>query len=177
MHALGINFIRRGRFASPLGLLLFAVGAMATGAVAVDYLDASEDLQRVEALQVRLQRQVRHDAGPRRREGAPPAAREDVQAAGRVVSQLRLPWDAVLREIEILADPAVSLLSLESQGQTRTLRLTGEAKTMADAVAYVSRLRESPWIDAAHLSGHEERQAGAVRVIRFSLDAAWSAPS
>ena len=47
---------------------------------------------------------------------------------------------------------------------------------MADVVAYVSRLRESHLIEAVNLSHHEERMAGAVRVIRFSLDATWKVP-
>ena len=77
-------------------------------------------------------------------------------------------------EIESRSDPAVALLSVEAQGQSRTMRISGEAKTMADAVAYVGRLRESPRLTAVFLSGHDEKQAGAVTVVRFSLDAKWS---
>lgn len=176
-HALDMDFVRRRRLASPLGLLLFAVGMMATGAVVVDYLDAGEELHRVKVQQARLLRQVQHDDASRGRESAPTVVRDDVQAAERVVSQLNLPWNALLRELENLADPAVALLSIEGQGQARTLRMTGEAKTMADVAAYVSRLRGSSQIDAATLSGHEKRQAGAVEVIRFSLDVDWGGRS
>ena len=104
-------------------------------------------------------------------------ARDDVKATERIVSQLNLPWNALLQELENLADPGIALLSIESQGQTRTLRLTGEAKTIGDVVAYVTRLRESPQVAAATLSGHEEKQAGAVEVIRFSLDVDWNSRS
>jgi Tfp pilus assembly protein PilN len=176
MHALDLDFVKRRRPASPLGLLLLFAGAAAAGVVATDYLDARAALERVEAQRSRLERQSRQS-----RPGAPPKAgaapaRDDAQSAAGAVAQLRLPWDALLREIELLADSSVALLSVESQGQARTLRLAGEAKTMADAVAYLARLRESPWIDTAHISGHEERQAGGVRVIRFSLEAVWSGP-
>lgn len=172
MNALELDFARRRRRASPLGLLLLAAGAAAIGASALDYLDAREALARAEAQQARLARQAK--APPPRAAKAP--VRDEVQPALRAVAQLRLPWDALLREIELLADPSVALLGIEGQGQARTLRLTGEAKTMADVVAYLGRLRDSPWIDAAHLSGHEERQAGSVKVIRFSLEASWSGP-
>lgn len=178
-YALDIDFIEHRRIASPLGLLLFAVGVMAMGVVAVDYLDAHEELQRVETQHARLLRQVRHDAAPRQhqRESAPTVARDDVKATERIVSQLNLPWNALLHELENLADPGIALLSIESQGQTRTLRLTGEAKTIGDVVAYVTRLRESPQVATATLSGHEEKQAGAVEVIRFSLDVDWNSRS
>jgi len=177
MHALELDFVKRRRLVSPLGLLLLAVGTAAAGVVAVDYLDARAALERIEAQQSRLDRQSRQSrqGAPLPKAGAAPA-RDDAQAAARAVVQLRLPWDALLREIELLADSSVALLSVESQGQTRTLRLAGEAKTMADAVAYLARLRESPWIDTAHISSHEERQADGVRVIRFSLEAVWSGP-
>lgn len=174
MHALDLDFVKRRRLASPLGLLLLIAGTAAAGVVAMDYLDARAALERVEAQHSRLERQSRQKA-PLPKAGAAPA-RDDAQSAARAVAQLRLPWDALLREIELLADSSVALLSVESQGQARTLRLAGEAKTMADAVAYLARLRESPWIDTAHISGHEERQADGVKVIRFSLEAAWSGP-
>jgi len=100
--------------------------------------------------------------------------RTDAKTIDVVAEHLGLPWDAVLREIESRSDPAVALLSVEVQGQARTIRITGEAKTMADAVAYVSRLRESQVLTAVFLSGHDEKQADAVTVVRFSLDAKWS---
>lgn len=176
-HALGIDFIEHRRVASPLGLLLFAVGVVVMGVVIADYLDAHEELQRVETQHARLLRQMRHDAVPRRRENPVVMAQTDAKAAERVFSQLNLPWNALLHELENLADSDIALLSIECQGQTRTLRLTGEAKTMADVVAYVTRLRESPQVVAATLSGHEEKQAGAVEVIRFSLDVDWNSRS
>lgn len=171
MHALELDFARGPRRVSPLGLLLFAAGAAALGAVLLDHLEAREALARAEAQQARLERQARQA-----RPGAKAPRRESAGAAERAVAQLRLPWDALLREIELVGDPAVALLSLEGQGAARTLRLTGEAKTMADAVAYLERLRASPWIDAAHLTGHEERQAGGVKVMRFAIEASWSGP-
>lgn len=174
MHALDLDFVKRRRLASPLGLLLLIAGTAAAGVVAMEYLDARAALERIEVQQSRLERQSRKKA-PLPKAGAAPV-RDDAQAASRAVAQLRLPWDALLREIELLADSSVALLSVEGQGQARTLRLAGEAKTMADAVAYLARLRESPWIDTAHISGHEERQADGVKVIRFSLEAVWSGP-
>jgi hypothetical protein len=173
MPALAINFVQRRRLVSPLGLLVLVVGLAAAGVVAGDYLDARDELKRAE---FRLARLKRPEAAPRPREGGAAVARGDAQTVDRAAARLRLPWDAVLREIETRTDPAVALLGIEARGQAHTVRISGEAKAMADVVAYVSRLRESQWIKAAYLSGHEQRQAGAVSVIRFSLDAQWSEP-
>ena len=172
MYSIGINFVQRRYPTSLFGLWLFAVGVVAAGVVAVDYFEARSELERVEMRLARLQRPV---SAPRQREGTLAATQADEKAVGRVVAQLRTPWDAVLREIEKLGSPAVALLSVDGQGQSHTLRITGEAKAMADVVAYLRRLRQSSLIEAANLSHHEERQAGAVNVIRFSLDATWRA--
>lgn len=173
MQAISLNFVQRRRLASPLGLLLFVAGLMAVGMVAFDFYGAQEELTRVEARQARL---PRPDAVKPVRVSALPALADDAKLVVRVVAQLRQPWDTVLHEIDMLADPAVALLSIEAQGQTRTLHLTGEVKTMAALVAYVGRLRASPSIDTAYLSHHEDRQVGAVKVIRFAVDATWRAP-
>lgn len=173
MQALNLNFMAHRRLGSPLGLLVLAAGMVAVSVVAIDYIEVRAELERV---QLRQTRQTKPDA-PRQRTSASPATLDDAKAMARVSSQLRLPWDAVLREMELRVDPAVAILSVEGQGQTRTLRITGEAKTMADVGAYVNQLRQSSLIDTAYLSGHEEKQAGAVKVIRFSLDAVWRLPS
>ena len=173
-HALDIDFVRQRRLASPLGLLLLAAGLAAVLAVAFEYQDARDELAQAEQRQARLLRQLRPDPAARPRAVAQVPARTDGQAVARVQAQLQLPWDAVLRELELLSDPTVALLSIDGQGQTRTLRIAGEARKMADVVAYVGRLRASPWVRTANLSGHEVKQAGALSVIRFALDVSWS---
>jgi Tfp pilus assembly protein PilN len=174
MNPLGLNFVERRRYVSPLGWLLLAGGAALAVVLAFDLRDAQTELERVQLQQARLSRPV---ATARAKSASKPAAREDVKLIERVASKLQLPWDAVLDEIDQLEDPAVAILGVEAQGQAHSLRLTGEAREMADVVAYVRRLRKSPSIESANLSHHEEKQAGAVKVIRFSLDANWRAPS
>lgn len=181
MQALGFNFAGHRRISSPLGLTLLAAGVAAFAVITLDYLAASEDLARVQA---RHERMVRLDSAtrPGKRVAALPAtaassiAGDSANASNtvmRVTQQLQLPWDALLQDLETLVDPSVALLSLDAQGQAHTLRLTGEAKTMAEVLAYVGRLRALPSLDAAQLTSHEEKLAGTVKVIRFTVDANW----
>lgn len=173
MHALNLNFMAHRRLGSPLGLLVLAAGIVAASIVAVDFVEGRAELDRVH---MRQARQSKPEA-VRQRTSASPEMQDDAKAMGRVSSQLRLPWDAVLRDMELMVDPAVGILSVEGQGQTRTLRITGEAKAMVEVVAYVNHLRQSSLIETVYLSSHEEKQAGAVKIIRFSLDAVWRLPS
>lgn len=181
MNALAINFVQGRRLASPLGLLLLVVGMAAAGVVALDYQDARDALGRVELRQARVSRPAsatRPNAGTSTADSARNGANgaSGAKAIEVLADQLSLPWDAMLRAIETRSDPAVALLSVEAQGQTRTIRISGEAKSMSDVAAYVRHLRESPLLASVFLNGHEEKQAGAVTVIRFALDAKWSGP-
>ena len=170
MNSLDLNFLRRRRLVSMPGLVLFALGAAALSVVGMDYRAARAELNRVE---LGLAAPRKSDATAAQRDLALPAATDEKQAVERVRAQLNTPWDVVLREIATRAGPSVALLELEAQGQTRSLRITGEAKTMSDVVAFVGRLRESKIIETANLSRHEEVMSASVKVIRFSLDANW----
>ncbi len=174
IQPLDIDFIRRRRPVSLACVVLLLAGLVTVGVTLSDYLDARNDLERLEARQARMQRGQRQESLALRR--AEPAAQPlaEIPTVDSIAARLRLPWDAMLQELERHADAPVALLSVESQGHGRGLRLTGEAKSMADVLAYVSRLGASPRIGSATLSGHEARMAGAVRVIRFSLDVTWS---
>jgi len=174
VQALRIDFVRRRRFASPLGWLLLLVGAMGLGVVALDHSQAQDELL---AVQARAQRQARGSQALALRRDAAPVSPEAAVATARASSALAKPWDGLLRDLESLRDPRVALLAVEAQADARSLRLTGEARSMADVVAYVNRLRRLPLTRSAVLATHENRRDGEVDVIRFSLDMVWKAPA
>jgi hypothetical protein len=67
----------------------------------------------------------------------------------------------------------VALISVDVQAASSSLRLVGEARTMADALAYARSLRQSNHLQKVFMSGQEEKMAGTQKVLRFSLDADW----
>ena len=92
------------------------------------------------------------------------------------MAQLLLPWGPLLDVLEARTGPAIALLSLDVQGAGRTLRVTGEARAMADVLDYVRALRGAGPIAEVALSGHEARMADAAQSIRFTLDIRWGWP-
>jgi hypothetical protein len=172
MYTLDINFALRRPRVSGLGGALLLLGVSAGCVVAWNYAEAHTQLEQAQARLARLQRSASSTPRPAVQTSGP---REDDKAHLKVSSQLRRPWSGLLSEIDLVSSPAIALLSVESQGQSRTLRITGDAKSMGDAVAYVNRLRQSSLIEAVYLSQHEDRLAGPVHVVRFSLDATWKA--
>lgn len=183
LRPLAIDFVRPRPIASLPGLLLLVAGVAAISIVTVDYLDAQDEHERIAAQVTRLeQQQKKRQSGAslaassrKREEDRSITAKE--QIAKSITDRLNQPWDSVLGEIESITDPAVSLLDIHGDARTRTLRITGEAKEMADVVLYLNRLRDSSRFGPAWLSHHETVQDGAVKVIRFTLETVWTKPA
>ena len=174
--ALNINFAAPRRAAFAVGGALLLLGLAALGTVLLAYRDAEAELAQVEQRQERVARQWQPARSVQPPQSTASSARDDSLAAARI-GALAQPWGDVLLALERSASPAVALLSVDGQGKSRLLRLTGEARSMDDALAFARRLRQSAWIDAVQLTNHEERLTGAVTVLRFSLDVNWkSAP-
>jgi len=174
MNALNVSFVRGRKPPTLVGLLLLAVGLMTVTWATLDLLDTQDALARADARRARLQAQLKPGTARARSVVAvAPVGRDDNALALRVNAQLQLPWDVVLRDLDTLASPAVSLLSVEAQGHARSLRVAGEAKSMDDVVALVAQVRQLPSVDTAYLASHEQKQSGAVNIVRFTLDASW----
>lgn len=174
MRALDIDFIRTRSAPPPLAWLLLLVGAVGLAVVLLDAADARAERQ---AAQEQLDRRQRIDrtALPARPARAVALSAEQVRAGERLEAALDQPWGPLLSDLETLAGDRVALLGMEAQADGQRLRLTGEARQMADVVAYVRRLRDLPGTRRAVLSAHELREEGAVSVLRFTVDAQWGA--
>ncbi|PZO20592.1 MAG: hypothetical protein DCF26_02625 [Burkholderiales bacterium] len=173
MPPLRMDFLRRRPPASLLGWTLMVVGLVGLVLAALDYAQAREELQ---STLDRAERQAR-SAKARPRSAAPALAPALVSANARVSAAVAHPWGKLLKELERLAEPGVALLGFEAQGNTRQLRITGEAKTMAEVIAYVDTLRLSPVSSSVVLGSHEVITQDGVQVIRFSVDMAWGGAS
>jgi hypothetical protein len=175
MQALAINWVARPRRITAVGALLALAGLLCAAGVAIDFSDADSEQATL------LTRQSRAAPGesPRKRSAAvaEPLARDAAVSAAEIDDQLQLPWSDFLQAIESSRLASVALLGVEAQGSTRVLHLVGEAKEIEDVLAYVKKLRASPALHDVYLAVQEEKLVGAVKVIRFTLDATWgSAP-
>jgi Tfp pilus assembly protein PilN len=122
----------------------------------------------------------------RQRASAPAAA--PVQAAGPAISatqaaaingavlQLNLPWRALHDAIGAATPRSIALLALEPDARKRTMRITAEAKTSDDMIAYVEQLKQQELFAAVVLTRHEINDQDPNKPIRFQLDAQWMAP-
>ncbi|HZV65151.1 MAG TPA: PilN domain-containing protein, partial [Telluria sp.] len=66
--------------------------------------------------------------------------------------------------------------ALEPDARKRTMRITAEAKTSDDMIAYVEQLKQQELFAAVVLTRHEINDQDPNKPIRFQLDAQWTAP-
>ena len=154
--------------------LLFAVLAAAMALLA-----ASSALRREqgEVALLRAQAQARA-ATQAQAQAAPVAVRAPVpeaqaNAVNAAVLQLNLPWRALHDAVQAGTPANIALLALEPDARKSTVRITAEAKTSEDMIAYVEQLQKDEWFSAVVLARHELYEQDPNRPIRFQLDARW----
>lgn len=172
MQALQINWVARPRHITPVGVLLAGAGLLCAAWVAMNYLDLDAERSSLQARQARMERADK--AGKPASVAVAPLARDDAQSAAQIDAQLQLPWDNLLHTLEQRSSKNVALMGLDVQAASRSVHLVGEARNMADALAYVRQLRQAGALQKVFLSGQEDKQVAGQSVLRFSLDASWS---
>ena len=66
------------------------------------------------------------------------------------------------------------MLSVETDAAKGSVRLMGEAKSLADVIAYVGRLGGTVSFSAPQLLSQENRQSDGQTVVAFAIEARWN---
>lgn len=172
---LHLDFAARPALKPHWSMALLGVGVLACATVALNYQAASDDLADLKLQQASLERRVERlstSAG-----GGTAAARLQFSAqAGAAAQQLRTPWDALLGDLETAlgeSGETVALLGVDPDVPQRQLRITGEARQLADILAFVGRLEATSSLQQPTLAGHQARQSEGVPVVAFTIVAHW----
>ncbi|WP_428423373.1 PilN domain-containing protein [Methylibium sp.] len=163
--------LARGHWPGWLALVL-AVGL--TAVLARQHLDTQE---RLGALQVRKDILEKRLQPARARGAAAPDAdtARQLRRANQIIDQLALPWDELFRAVEAADARSLGLLALAPNAQDRSLHLSGEARSVAELLAYVDRLAAQRGMSQVHLLDYETVVRDGSSVISFTLAAKWQA--
>ncbi|CAH0289002.1 hypothetical protein SRABI118_04013 [Massilia sp. Bi118] len=129
----------------------------------------------VELLRAQAQARVATQAQASRAPVAvrPPVPEAQANAVNAAVLQLNLPWRALHDAVQAGTPATIALLALEPDARRSTVRITAEAKSSDDMIAYVEQLQNGDWFSAVSLTRHEINEQDPNRPIRFQLDARW----
>jgi hypothetical protein len=165
--AIPLDFIGRPPRANVAGILLFTAGLLACVTLAYYFQEKTAERDGLEA---RLSATVR----PHR--SASPSESRNAAAAAAVQKQLWVPWSSLLAELESASQDVastVSLLEVEPDPAKHIVRITAEARTLSDALAYLERLQKSAMLRYPMLDSHELRKDDPEHPIRVKLSAEW----
>jgi Tfp pilus assembly protein PilN len=103
----------------------------------------------------------------------PPVPEAQATAVNAAVLQLNLPWRALHDALQAGTPANIALLALEPDAKKSSLRITAEAKSSDDMIAYVEQLEKAEWFTTVTLARHEINEQDPNRPIRFQIDALW----
>jgi hypothetical protein len=161
-----LDYLRPARRARWPGFVMLAAALAIAGELGVRYRDVKLELARLEA-------QSGLVSPERRAPRAIPKERLDEEAKGAevVVRQLTLPWATLIRTIEQAATRDVALLQLQPDAETRTLRITAEARHREAMFEYLRRLAAGKGVAEVHVVSHQVQRDDPRRPIQFSVHA------
>jgi hypothetical protein len=93
--------------------------------------------------------------------------------ARSISNQLNAPWDELLGVFEDHSVQTVGLLKLEPDARAAIVRVTAQAGTTEDMVAYVAALESDSRLTNVILASHQIERETAGRPVRFMLVAGW----
>lgn len=149
------------------GILLCALGALGCVGLAYDFQTRLVERDRLEA---RLGATVR----PHRKTN--PDTLRNAATATTIEKELVIPWSLLLAELEGASQDVastVSLLEVTPDAAKHVVRITAEARTLPDALAYLERLQKSTVLRFPMLDSHELRKDDPEHPIRVKLTAEW----
>jgi hypothetical protein len=164
MRPLRIDFARTAAAPSWHGWGLLAVALAIAALLANGLRNAQTELAALEYRAAGLR------AGEARAAADPQAARalrEELQHARAVAQQLALPWGRLFQAVEGAANRQVALIALQPESAQGMVRITAEARDLAEALEFVRRLSETRQLRGVHLASHQIQTEDAQRPVRF----------
>jgi hypothetical protein len=146
------------------GVVLLVISLAVAGGLVKRYADTQEALASLEATGKLV--------SPERRPLAP-VSRErleaEVKSAESVVRQLALPWASMIQSIEQSATRDVAILQLQPDAETRSVKLTAEARTREAMFDYLRRLEASRGLAQVHVVSHQVQRDDPRHPVQFSV--------
>lgn len=178
MPRLRLKFPDRGQSVPHIDFSILLIGLLVLAGVLLQFRQVTEEVNHWTNRVERLEKQQQQKAAPRTRSSPrikefSQEIRKEITQANAILDQINLPWETLFDAIEHAATEEIALLSLQPNVASRTLRLSGEAKSMAELLDFVEALERELVFENVHLLNYKVKQDNPHRPIIFLLTAAW----
>ncbi|MBK7492183.1 MAG: PilN domain-containing protein [Nitrosomonas sp.] len=178
MPRLRLKFPDRGQSVPHIDFSILLIGLLVLAGVLLQFRQVTEEVNHWTNRVERLEKQQQQKAAPRTRSSPrikefSQEIRKEITQANAILDQINLPWETLFDAIEHAATEEIALLSLQPNVASRTLRLSGEAKSMSELLDFVEALERELVFENVHLLNYKVKQDNPHRPIIFLLTAAW----
>ncbi|MCG7756665.1 MAG: PilN domain-containing protein [Nitrosomonas sp.] len=178
MPRLRLKFPDRGQSVPHIDFSMLLIGLLVLAGVLLQFRQVTEEVNHWTNRVERLEKQQQQKAVPRTRSTPrikefSQEIRKEITQANAILDQINLPWETLFDAIEHAATEEIALLSLQPNVASRTLRLSGEAKSMSELLDFVEALERELVFENVHLLNYKVKQDNPHRPIIFLLTAAW----
>ncbi|MDV6342679.1 MULTISPECIES: PilN domain-containing protein [Nitrosomonas] len=178
MPRLRLKFPDRGQSVPHIDFSILLIGLLVLAGVLLQFRQVTEEVNHWTNRVERLEKQQQQKAAPRTRSTPrikefSQEIRKEITQANAILDQINLPWETLFDAIEHAATEEIALLSLQPNVASRTLRLSGEAKSMSELLDFVEALERELVFENVHLLNYKVKQDNPHRPIIFLLTAAW----
>ena len=97
---------------------------------------------------------------------------DESKALRQAIGAIRIDWERLYRGIDEAPTENISLLAIRPNAAGKSVQISGEARDMKAALAFVEALRREP-LDNAALLSHQLKQNDPQRPIIFEISATW----
>lgn len=167
MRRVELDYLAPARAAVWPGVLVLAIALAIAGALLLRYRDTQDQLARLQATGKLVTPERRPQVGVSKER-----LEAEVKSAESVVRQLSLPWAALIQAIERSATREVAILQLQPDAETRSVKLTAEARSREAMFDYLRRLGAAPGLAELHVVSHQVQRDDPQHPIQFSVQAA-----
>lgn len=166
--------LRRTLFRAPPTLVYAVPGVLALCIPALfmgqRYLEEKDELRDLQAALAARSAPPPVLVTPAPRLALAPAQAGAVNAA---ILQLNLPWRDLAAALGEATPDSIALLALEPDAKRRTLRISAEARSSDEMLAYITRLQAEEWFSSVVLLRHEVMEQDPNRPLRFQVSVQW----
>lgn len=159
-----------------LAWVCLAAGAALLAVAADRHAEVEDEVLQAEYQLSRLQRQHKEllAGSAARSNTAKDSRNQGYQREQKLLDDsARADWKLALSAVEASLGKDVAILALNQEGGGRMLRITAEAKTISDALAFAERLRVNGKFSEVLLGSHDQRNSTGIPVLGFTLRASW----
>jgi len=156
---------------------VFAAVVLACAAVGVAFLFHLKSRYDHELMGARHQFQsLQHDVQAQSVQNPMPSDElaQQLKRADAVLDALYLPWDDLFVTLEKADSKDLGLLGLTPDPRSHSVRISGEAKTVDEVLAYMKRLSQQPLLTQVNLMSYGTVERGGVELVQFVVGARWT---